>query len=100
MTVSQARRELSERELSARIDQNTVIREAIADAEQNGIIFIDEIDKVAQSADDDHRRTAKGEGVQKELLPIIEGTTIRTPYGPVKTDHILFIASGAFSKSK
>jgi ATP-dependent HslUV protease ATP-binding subunit HslU len=81
------------------LDQEAVTREAIRAVEQDGIVFIDEIDKVCARAD------AKGadisrEGVQRDLLPLIEGTTVSTKHGPVKTDHVLFIASGAFHIAK
>jgi len=81
------------------VDMDEVIDEAIEAVEQNGIIFIDEIDKIAgkeMSTGPDVSR----EGVQRDILPIVEGTTVMTKYGPVKTDHILFIAAGAFHVSK
>ena len=69
------------------------------DVEQNGIVFIDEIDKITSRADRSGADVSR-EGVQRDLLPLIEGTTVSTKYGPVKTDHILFIASGAFQLAK
>jgi ATP-dependent HslUV protease ATP-binding subunit HslU len=80
------------------LDQDQLTREAVELAENHGIIFIDEIDKVA--AGDNRYSGPSREGVQRDLLPLIEGTTVSTKYGPVKTDHILFIASGAFHVSK
>ncbi len=81
------------------LDQEAVNREAVNAVEQNGIVFIDEIDKVAARAETRGADVSR-EGVQRDLLPLIEGTTVSTKYGPVKTDHILFIASGAFSIAK
>src|SRR6185295_8225469 len=81
------------------IDMEAVVKEAVAKTEQNGIIFLDEIDKIAgreRSMGPDVSR----EGVQRDLLPIVEGSTVTTKYGPVKTDHILFIAAGAFHVAK
>ncbi|SKA35414.1 ATP-dependent protease ATPase subunit HslU [Consotaella salsifontis] len=80
------------------LDQEQVVQEAIHAAENNGIVFLDEIDKVA--AKDGYGAGVSREGVQRDLLPLVEGTTVATKYGPVKTDHILFIASGAFHVSK
>jgi ATP-dependent HslUV protease ATP-binding subunit HslU len=81
------------------LDAEAVNREAITAVEQNGIVFLDEIDKVAARAETRGADVSR-EGVQRDLLPLIEGTTVSTKYGPVKTDHILFIASGAFSIAK
>jgi ATP-dependent HslUV protease ATP-binding subunit HslU len=81
-----------------RLDQDDVSRVALADAEANGIVFLDEIDKIAVS--DVRGGSVSREGVQRDLLPLIEGTTVATKYGPMKTDHILFIASGAFHVAK
>ncbi|MBC6437788.1 MAG: ATP-dependent protease ATPase subunit HslU [Rhodobacteraceae bacterium] len=99
MTVAASHDLLIQEEADKLLDQETVSREAMRVAEQNGIVFIDEIDKVAA------RQDARGgdvsrEGVQRDLLPLIEGTTVSTKHGPIKTDHILFIASGAFHISK
>ena len=80
------------------LDQDEVVRRALESAENDGIVFIDEIDKVA--ARSDISGGPSREGVQRDLLPLVEGTTVATKYGPVKTDHILFIASGAFHVSK
>jgi ATP-dependent HslUV protease ATP-binding subunit HslU len=87
-----------EEESEKRLDQDDVARAAIADAEANGIVFLDEIDKIAVS--DVRGGSVSREGVQRDLLPLIEGTTVATKYGPMKTDHVLFIASGAFHISK
>jgi ATP-dependent HslUV protease ATP-binding subunit HslU len=89
---------LVEEEADKRLDQDEVSRMALADAEANGIVFLDEIDKIAVS--DVRGGSVSREGVQRDLLPLIEGTTVATKYGPMKTDHILFIASGAFHVAK
>ncbi len=99
MTVAEAREQLKQQEADKLIDQKSVAQEARERVEQGGIIFLDEIDKVAV------REGSRGpdisrEGVQRDLLPIVEGTTVNTKYGTVKTDHILFIAAGAFHLSK
>jgi ATP-dependent HslUV protease ATP-binding subunit HslU len=98
MKVPAAWIKLVEEESEKRLDQDDVARAAIADAEANGIIFLDEIDKIAVS--DVRGGSVSREGVQRDLLPLIEGTTVATKYGPMKTDHVLFIASGAFHVSK
>ena len=98
MTVPAAWAKLVEEEAEARLDQDDVARVALADAEANGIVFLDEIDKIAVS--DVRGGSVSREGVQRDLLPLIEGTTVATKYGPMKTDHILFIASGAFHVAK
>ena len=98
-TIREARRIFQQKEADKLIDMDEVIEEAIHATEQHGIIFIDEIDKIAgkeMSTSPDVSR----EGVQRDILPIVEGTTVMTKYGPVKTDHILFIAAGAFHVSK
>ena len=82
------------------VDQEALTLEAIELAENNGIVFLDEIDKVATSRERSGGADVSREGVQRDLLPLIEGTTVSTKYGPVKTDHILFIASGAFHVAK
>ncbi|MGA1792135.1 MAG: ATP-dependent protease ATPase subunit HslU [bacterium] len=99
MKVSEARNFLIQQEAQRLIDMDTVVSEAIKRAEQSGIIFLDELDKIAgreRAAGPDVSR----EGVQRDLLPIIEGSTVSTKYGLVRTDHILFIAAGAFHVSK
>jgi ATP-dependent HslUV protease ATP-binding subunit HslU len=89
---------LVDEEAEKRMDQDDVARVALANAETNGIVFIDEIDKIAVS--DVRGGSVSREGVQRDLLPLIEGTTVSTKYGPMKTDHVLFIASGAFHVAK
>ncbi len=98
MTVPAAWGKLVEEEADKRLDQEELSRVALADAEANGIVFLDEIDKIAVS--DVRGGSVSREGVQRDLLPLIEGTTVATKYGPMKTDHILFIASGAFHVAK
>jgi ATP-dependent HslUV protease ATP-binding subunit HslU len=98
LTVPSAWDKLVEEEADKRLDQEDVARVALADAEANGIVFLDEIDKIAVS--DVRGGSVSREGVQRDLLPLIEGTTVATKYGPMKTDHILFIASGAFHVAK
>jgi ATP-dependent HslUV protease ATP-binding subunit HslU len=98
LKVGQAFERLVEEEADKRLDQDDVARVALADAEANGIVFLDEIDKIAVS--DVRGGSVSREGVQRDLLPLIEGTTVATKYGPLKTDHILFIASGAFHLAK
>ena len=98
MNVRDAWTKLVEEEADKRLDQDEVSRIALADAEANGIVFLDEIDKIAVS--DGRGGSVSREGVQRDLLPLIEGTTVSTKYGPMKTDHILFIASGAFHVAK
>jgi ATP-dependent HslUV protease ATP-binding subunit HslU len=99
MKVPDAWKKLVEEESEKRLDQDDVNRVALADAEANGIVFLDEIDKIAVS-DTRGGSSVSREGVQRDLLPLIEGTTVATKYGPMKTDHVLFIASGAFHISK
>jgi ATP-dependent HslUV protease ATP-binding subunit HslU len=98
LKVREAWNRLVEEEADKRLDQDDVARVALADAEANGIVFLDEIDKIAVS--DVRGGSVSREGVQRDLLPLIEGTTVATKYGPMKTDHILFIASGAFHVAK
>ena len=98
LKVREAWNRLVEEEADKRLDQDDVTRAALADAEANGIVFLDEIDKIAVS--DVRGGSVSREGVQRDLLPLIEGTTVATKYGPMKTDHILFIASGAFHVAK
>ena len=98
LLVPAAWEKLVEEEADKRLDQDEVSRVALQDAEANGIVFLDEIDKIAVS--DVRGGSVSREGVQRDLLPLIEGTTVSTKYGPMKTDHILFIASGAFHVAK
>ena len=98
MRVAEAWDKLVEEEQDKRLDPDDVSRTALRDAEANGIVFLDEIDKIAVS--DVRGGSVSREGVQRDLLPLIEGTTVATKYGPMKTDHILFIASGAFHVAK
>ncbi len=97
--VSEARRILIAEEEQNLVDMDAVYSEAITRAEQDGIVFLDEIDKVAGKASG-HGPDVSREGVQRDILPIVEGCTVPTKYGPVKTDHMLFIAAGAFHVSK
>ena len=98
LKVREAWQRLVDEEADKRLDEEDVNRTALADAEANGIVFLDEIDKIAVS--DVRGGSVSREGVQRDLLPLIEGTTVATKYGPMKTDHILFIASGAFHVAK
>ncbi|RFU13814.1 ATP-dependent protease ATPase subunit HslU [Rhodobacteraceae bacterium W635] len=99
LTVAASYDALIEEEADKLLDSDTVTKEAIRAVEQNGIVFIDEIDKVSARSDARGADVSR-EGVQRDLLPLIEGTTVSTKHGPVKTDHILFIASGAFHIAK
>ncbi len=99
MTVKEARTYFREEEAKKLIDMDAIVKEAIYKVENTGIIFIDEIDKIAGPPSKVGPDVSR-EGVQRDLLPIVEGTTVNTKYGPVKSDHILFIASGAFHVSK
>ncbi|HEY0116368.1 MAG TPA: ATP-dependent protease ATPase subunit HslU [Allosphingosinicella sp.] len=98
LKVKEALAKLIEEESDKRLDLDDVNRTALRDAEENGIVFLDEIDKIAVS--DVRGGSVSREGVQRDLLPLIEGTTVATKYGPMKTDHVLFIASGAFHVAK
>ncbi|AKH43982.1 ATP-dependent HslUV protease ATP-binding subunit HslU [Altererythrobacter atlanticus] len=98
LKVPDAWDKLVDEEAEKRMDQDDVARVALANAETNGIVFLDEIDKIAVS--DVRGGSVSREGVQRDLLPLIEGTTVSTKYGPMKTDHVLFIASGAFHVAK
>ena len=103
MTVAAARAALVREEADTLLDTEQTTKDAVAHAENNGIVFLDEIDKVcARSSEGGGFRggDVSREGVQRDLLPLIEGTTVTTKYGPVRTDHILFIASGAFHLAK
>jgi ATP-dependent HslUV protease ATP-binding subunit HslU len=99
MRVPQAWDALTEQEVEKLIDADAAAREAVHRAENSGIVFIDEIDKIASSRER-HAGDVSREGVQRDLLPIVEGSTVTTKYGPVKTDHVLFIAAGAFHMAK
>lgn len=98
--VKDARKILREQEAQNLLDIDAVNDEALENAEQNGIIFIDEIDKIASGSSYRSGADVSREGVQRDILPIVEGSVINTKYGPVKTDHILFIGAGAFHTSK
>ncbi len=99
-TIAEARHILAQEEAQKLIDMDAVQREAIKRVEESGIIFIDEIDKVAGGGGKGHGPDVSREGVQRDLLPIVEGTNVNTKYGVVRTDHVLFIASGAFHIAK
>ncbi len=99
-SIKEARRILSQEEAQKLIDMEQVQKEAIQRVQNTGIVFIDEIDKVAGSNKSKSGPDVSREGVQRDLLPIVEGSTVNTKYGPVKTDHILFLASGAFHVAK
>ncbi len=99
MTVREAREVFLEIETEKLIDHDSIIREALFRVQNMGIIFIDEIDKICGKYES-HGPDVSREGVQRDLLPIVEGSTVNTPFGMVKTDHILFIAAGAFTVSK
>jgi len=99
MKVSEARQILIQEEAQKLIDMDKVTKEAVKKVEQSGIVFLDEIDKIA-SRGHTHGPDVSREGVQRDILPIVEGTTVMTKYGMVRTDHILFIAAGAFHMSK
>lgn len=98
--VSDARRILRDQEAQKLIDMDQLTDEALQNAEQNGIIFIDEIDKIASGSGMRSGADVSREGVQRDILPIVEGSVVNTKYGPVKTDHMLFIGAGAFHVSK
>lgn len=100
MVIGLARKKIIEEEASKLINEEDIKNKAVYNAEQNGIIFIDEIDKICSRNGATSGPDASREGVQRDLLPIIEGSTVNTKYGSVRTDHILFIASGAFHLSK
>ncbi len=102
MTVEAARRALEREEADRLLDSEQLAKDAVAHAENNGIVFIDEIDKICARTTEGGFRggDVSREGVQRDLLPLIEGTTVSTKYGTVKTDHVLFVASGAFHLAK
>ncbi|MEK9969581.1 MAG: ATP-dependent protease ATPase subunit HslU [Ferrovibrio sp.] len=99
-TVGDAMKALIQEESDKLVDQDNLVKEAIESVEQNGIVFLDEIDKICARSEYRGGGDVSREGVQRDLLPLIEGTTVNTKHGAVKTDHILFIASGAFSLAK
>jgi ATP-dependent HslUV protease ATP-binding subunit HslU len=100
LTIAEAKKVLTHEESQKLIDMDSVIKEAVNKVQNYGIVFIDEIDKIAGGGGKNSGIDVSREGVQRDLLPIVEGSTVITKYGPVKTDHILFIASGAFHISK
>jgi ATP-dependent HslUV protease ATP-binding subunit HslU len=100
MKVGEARRVLLDQEIESLVDKDAVHEEALRLAERAGVIFLDEIDKVCGPEEGGRGPDVSRQGVQRDLLPIVEGTTVQTRYGSIKTDHILFIAAGAFHKSK
>jgi ATP-dependent HslUV protease ATP-binding subunit HslU len=100
MTVRESHAVLMAEESDKLLDQEKVVKEAIAAVEQNGIVFLDEIDKICGRSEQRIGADVSREGVQRDLLPLIEGTTVATKHGAVKTDHVLFIASGAFHLAK
>ena len=100
VTVNEAREILAEEEAEKLIDEDLVNQEAIKLAENHGIVFIDEIDKIAETGGTSQGAGVSREGVQRDILPIVEGSIVKTKYGNIKTDHILFIAAGAFHVSK
>jgi ATP-dependent HslUV protease ATP-binding subunit HslU len=99
-SIAEARTLIAHEEAQKLIDMEAVQKEAIARVQDSGIVFVDEIDKVANSGGKGHGPDVSREGVQRDLLPIVEGSNVNTKYGVVKTDHILFIASGAFHVAK
>lgn len=100
VTVAEARQILLDQEAEALMDRDAINEESIALAEENGIVFIDEIDKICGSEEGSRGADVSRQGVQRDMLPIVEGTTVQTRYGSVRTDHMLFIAAGAFHRSK
>jgi ATP-dependent HslUV protease ATP-binding subunit HslU len=100
LKVREARQVLLEQEIENLMDRDAIAEEAVHLAEDSGIIFIDEIDKICGPEGGSHGVDVSRQGVQRDLLPVVEGTTVQTRYGPVRTDHVLFIAAGAFHRSK
>jgi ATP-dependent HslUV protease ATP-binding subunit HslU len=101
LKIAEARKLLIDEEAAKLVNEDDIKTRALASAEQNGIVFIDEIDKVAAAGGGETRGAdVSRQGVQRDLLPLVEGTTVNTKFGMVKTDHILFIASGAFHLAK
>ncbi|HEX4510364.1 MAG TPA: ATP-dependent protease ATPase subunit HslU, partial [Burkholderiaceae bacterium] len=96
LRIDEALRQLTDEEAAKRVNEDEIRAQAVTNAEQNGIVFIDEIDKVAARSEGQGADVSR-QGVQRDLLPLVEGTTVQTKYGMVKTDHVLFIASGAFN---
>ena len=100
VNIADARDLLEQEEVQKLIDMDEVTRESVRRTEQMGIVFLDEVDKIASRRGAGHGPDVSREGVQRDLLPIVEGSTVNTKYGPIRTDHILFIAAGAFHLSK
>jgi ATP-dependent HslUV protease ATP-binding subunit HslU len=100
VSVREAREILAHQESEKLLDHDRIQREALKRTEQSGIVFLDELDKIASRGSSMHGPDVSGEGVQRDLLPIIEGSTVATRYGPVRTDHILFIGAGAFHMTR
>jgi ATP-dependent HslUV protease ATP-binding subunit HslU len=100
VTVAEAMKQLKDEEAGKLVNEEKIKSSAVEAAEQNGIVFLDEIDKVCRRGEGSGGADVSREGVQRDLLPLIEGSTVSTKYGMIKTDHILFIASGAFHLSK
>jgi ATP-dependent HslUV protease ATP-binding subunit HslU len=100
VSISEARKILVQQQADKLIDMDAIIEQGIRDAEQSGIIFLDEIDKIVGGEGYRGGADVSREGVQRDILPIVEGSTVNTKYGPVKTDHVLFVAAGAFHMSK
>ncbi|HIL88671.1 MAG TPA: ATP-dependent protease ATPase subunit HslU [Deltaproteobacteria bacterium] len=100
VNIADARDLLEQEEVQKLIDMDEVTRESVRRTEQMGIVFLDEVDKIASRRGASHGPDVSREGVQRDLLPIVEGSTVNTKYGPIRTDHILFIAAGAFHLSK
>jgi len=98
--IRQAMKLLSDEEAAKLVNEEDLKERALHNVEQNGIVFLDEMDKIARRAEQSSGADVSREGVQRDLLPLVEGSTVSTKYGMVKTDHILFIASGAFHLSK
>ena len=100
LTVAEARRVLHEQEVESLLDKDSIQEEAVRRAEESGMVFIDEIDKIASGGEGGKSADVSRQGVQRDLLPIVEGTTIQTRYGSVSTEKVMFIAAGAFHRSR
>ncbi|HEV7677344.1 MAG TPA: ATP-dependent protease ATPase subunit HslU [Candidatus Dormibacteraeota bacterium] len=100
MTVADARNVLTQEETDRLVDMDRVYDDAIKAVEDDGIVFVDEVDKIAGGRSSEHGPDVSGEGVQRDLLPLVEGSTVHTRYGAVHTDHILFVSAGAFNVAK